>query len=263
MKQILKRMMAAFLCLTLLAAPAFMQPEEVFADVGISDLDKNPDSGSGIDKGSYEVTDISNLKLADIKGEDLVYTWNEGVNNVDFSCKIIAIYGVLENEIYSKEHVEEPQFTVKNSYLNKAEGHFKLIVQATDINGEKGKELSKHFIQDPTAKPSVSIFRAHRTKITAQYFTKPDGTFLRYHANSLGTYIQISTNKNFKDARTIQKPYKENGETKYKKIYEIKKLKPNTTYYIRRRYMKKIRRLAGYKLYPTQWSEPIKIKTLP
>lgn len=262
MKQILKRVMAAFLCLTLLAAPVVMQPEEVFADEETSGLDKNPDNGSGIDNDSYEVTDISNLKLADVKGEDLIYTWDEGAGNVDFSCKIIAIYGVLENEIYSKEHVKKPQLTVKNSYLNKAEGHFKLVVQANDINGDKGKELSIDFIQTPTAKAAVSIFQAHRTKITAKYRKLPDGT-IRYSPNSLGTCIQISTNKNFKNARIIQKPYKENGETKYEKIYEIKKLKPNTTYYIRRRYMKKIRTLAGYKLYPTKWSEPVKIKTLP
>lgn len=260
MKRIGKKVIAAFLCLTLLEAPVFMQPEPVLADEWTSDVDKDPDSATDIEKGTCEVTDISNLKLADVKGNNLIYTWDEGENNEDYSCKIIAVYGVLEQVLYSNEHVKKAQLTVKSSYLEKAEGKIQIVVQANDINGNKGKKHAIMFTQTPTSKLLVKNLRAQRTKITASFLKMKNGT-TRY-LGMLGTCIQISTNKDFKNAKIIQKPYEENGEKKYKKIYEISDLKPNTTYYIRRRYMKEIRTAAGNKPYPTKWSEAVKIKTL-
>ena len=214
-----------------------------------------------ISKADYKVKDISGLRLADIKDNNLIYTWNKGENNVDFSCKIIAQYGVLEKVLYSNEHVKKAQLTVKSSYLNKAEGKVKIVVQANNLNGGKGKELSTRFIQTLTSRLNVKNLRAHRTKITTNYRKLPNGKI--HYFGTLGSCIQISTNKNFKNARTIQKSYMENGEKKYKQIYEIGNLKPNTTYYIRRRYMKDIKTAAGNRQFPTKWSETVKIKTLP
>lgn len=213
-----------------------------------------------ISKADYKVTDISGLRLADIKGNNLIYTWNKGVNNVDFSCKVIAMHGVLEKVVYSNEHVKKAQLTVKGSYLDDA-GKIKIVVQANNLNGGKGKAHYTTFLQTSTAKLNVKNLRAQRTKITANIYTFSNGA--TKYTSMLGTCIQIATNKNFKNARIIQKSYVENGEKKYEPIYEIGNLKPNTTYYLRRRYMKEIKTAAGIRQFPTQWSEAVKVKTLP
>lgn len=212
-----------------------------------------------VTKGSYKVTDISGLKLADTDGKDLIYTWKKGVNNVDFSCQIIAKYGYLEKVIYSDDHVKEAKLRVTAEQLEEADGHIEVTVQANNMNGGKGKKLSKGFLQTHTSKVIAKYVVAKKTKIEAKYTEYKNGK--RVYPAKLGTCIQISTDKNFKKARTIEKPYKEDGVTKYEDIYEIGKLKPNTTYYIRRCYYKDIYTAAGKKPFPTKWSEPVKIKT--
>lgn len=211
-----------------------------------------------ITQADYKVTDISNLVLADIKGTNLIYKWNKGVNNVDFSCKIIARYGKLQKVIYSNDHVKKPQLTVKSSYLDEAEGNIYIVVQANNINGGKGKQLVNSFSQTDTAPLSTNGLVAQKTKIGVTYTQYGNK---KYYNGYLGYCIQVSTNKNFKNARTIQKTYTENGVKKYKPIFEITKLKPNTTYYIRVRYMEDIDTAAGKKQYPTRWSKALKMKT--
>lgn len=70
--------------------------------------------------------------------------------------------------------------------------------------------------------------------------------------------IQYSTNKNFKKAVTVEKYNKKSG---YGTIKAITKLKPNTTYYIRRRTKAKYKTTAGVKWLSGKWSKSVKVKT--
>lgn len=208
-----------------------------------------------------DVTDISNLKLADVENYNLVYTWDKGVNNIDFSCKITSKYGAIEKVLYEDEHVKENKLIVTDDYLAKAEGSVEITVQANNINGNRGKKLKAKFDTGSTAPLNVRNLKAQRTSISVP-FTKFEGGVVRYYG-SLGSCLQISTDKKFNNAKIIEKPYKENGEKKYRQIQVIRDLKPNTTYYIRKRYRKIVSTAAGDRYVFTRWSRAVRIKTAP
>ena len=93
--------------------------------------------------------------------------------------------------------------------------------------------------------------KAGRTKITSKSSNLSIGT----------CSLQYSTNKKFKKAVTIEKYYKNGNKSGYKPIKAIKKLKPDKTYYIRRREKKKYSTASGTKWLSGKWSKYIKIRT--
>lgn len=66
--------------------------------------------------------------------------------------------------------------------------------------------------------------------------------------------VQYSTNKSFKNAKTV-------WDKKGGGLRAIKKLKPNTTYYIRYSITTDVSTLKGYKKIGGIWSKMIKVKT--
>ena len=66
--------------------------------------------------------------------------------------------------------------------------------------------------------------------------------------------VQYSKNKSFKNAKTV-------WDKKGGGLRAIKKLKPNTTYYIRYSITTDVSTLKGYKKIGGIWSKTIKIKT--
>ena len=66
--------------------------------------------------------------------------------------------------------------------------------------------------------------------------------------------VQYSTDKSFKNAKTVWD--KQGGG-----LRAIKKLKPNTTYYIRYSITADVSTLKGYKKIGGIWSKPMKVKT--
>ena len=66
--------------------------------------------------------------------------------------------------------------------------------------------------------------------------------------------VQYSKNKSFKNAKTV-------WDKKGGGLRAIKKLKPNTTYYIRYSITTDVSTLKGYKKIGGIWSKTIKVKT--
>lgn len=215
-----------------------------------------------IKKGKYSVKDIGNPYLADIVKNQLVIKWNKGEGNVDFSC---VIKDVKDKVLWSDAHVKKNQLTVKSEILQKAQkvsmnASVKITVQANDRNGDKGKAFTYYFsFGTTTGIMNTGNMEVKRTSLNMKYTKLPNGDKMYY--GSLGESLQISTDKNFKNARIVEKPYKEKGKTRYRLIYEIKNLKPNTTYYLRRRHTETIKTKAGDRQLTGPWSKAIKIKT--
>ncbi len=196
----------------------------------------------------YKVTDISELCIADIVNDEIKMSWDAGQNNAEYSCCILSQKGKV---IWSDKHCKDNSFVIKNKYINKYTG-LKVTVQATDKNGNKGEKLSEQ-IYMPNKGRKFSKYEKlcmviGRNKIAG-----------KYPGISFGESLQYSTNKKFKNAVTVEK-YNKKTEY-YDRIKEIKKLKPNTTYYIRRRSKQGYSTAAGTKYLSGKWSKYIKIKT--
>lgn len=200
-----------------------------------------------IKKGLYKVTDISDLYPIDVIKDEVKLGWKTGQNNVDFSCSITTTKGKV---LWSDAHYTKNTLIVGRKYIDKYSSVY-VNVQATDKNGKKGKELKKKLLFPPRGgRISRKKIVIGRTKVTS-----------KYRNWSLGSSIQYSTNKKFKKAKTIEKRYKKGDKTGYRMISSIKKLKPNKTYYIRTRHIRKFWTKSGYKMLSGRWSKPLKIKT--
>ena len=91
--------------------------------------------------------------------------------------------------------------------------------------------------------------------------TKNTVKIVNFYTDYAKYELQYSSNKNFKDAKTITKSG--GNVKKYTgKSIVIKGLKPNTTYYFRQRYKAAVKTDAGTKYLIAPWSKSLKIKTL-
>lgn len=210
-----------------------------------------------IKKGKYKVTDIGKPYLYDIVNNEPVIKWNKGKNNEDFTCTIECPTGWNPKVFLSKGHVKENKLTITKKLLQKVQNSgrssVRIKVQATDKNGNKGKEQTYWFTwKSPNYhKPDLSYIKAKRKSLK-----------MKRKKRNFGNSVQISTNKKFKNARIKNaRTVKKNGKIKYKYIYEIKKLKPKTSYYIRRRYTKSVKTSKGYRKMTGPWSAAIKVRT--
>lgn len=216
-----------------------------------------------IKKGKYKVKDIGKPYLYDIVNNEPVIKWNKGERNVDFSCTIVNSKGKV---LWSKKHVKENRLTVTRKLLQKAQdsgsARVRIKVQATDQNGDKGKQQTYVFawLNPNYRKFVLRYIEAKRTSVNMKR-QKVSGGKKLYYA-TFGDSLQISTNKKFKNARIKNaRTVKKNGRTEYKHIHEIKKLKPKTTYYIRKRITRKVKTSKGYRQMTGPWSVAIKVRT--
>ena len=204
-----------------------------------------------IKKAPYKVTDISTLRVADVVNDEIKMGWNASKNNVEYSCSISMMEGNKTKVLWSDKHYKKNSFLIKRKYIEK-DTRLDINVQATDKNGKKGKTLScSVLLPHQDRKPDKKLMVVGKTEIKG------------FRGSSLGESLQYSTNKNFKKAVTVEK-YGMNKYFKrktYNSITIIKKLKKNTTYYIRRREKMEIETAAGTKWISGKWSASIKIKT--
>lgn len=204
-----------------------------------------------IKKGKYTVTDISKLCLADIVNDQCVVEWNPGKNNVDFYVEIayLASKNNKKKVLWSSDHYTDTRLVVDRKYMS-CDRTISVTVQANTKNEDKGKA-----IQVRIPRPVVSVSLRNKKYITV------GKNKIKFSKMIWPESIQYSTKKNFKKAKILEKRVKKNGNTTYKAVREIKKLKPNTTYYIRFRDKQKVRTAAGEKWLSGAWSKPIKVKT--
>ncbi len=206
-----------------------------------------------IKQGKYEVTNISKLQVADIIDDEYVVSWKPGKNNVDYSVEVsYRSNGKNKKEVlWRKEHVTDTTLTIDKKYKSNTRT-ICVTVQATTRNGDKGKALTLSLPTAVTAKG----------RLRTQYI-KPKQNRIDFTSSAAKLYsMEYSTNKNFKNATLVENPVKKSGiVTGYNYVTSIKKLKPNTTYYVRYRCKKKVKTAAGEKWISGTWSDPVKIKT--
>ena len=204
-----------------------------------------------IKKAPYKVTDISKLVVADVVKDEIKMSWNAGKNNAEYSYSISMNNGNKKKVLYSNKHYKKNSFIIKRKYIEKAT-RLDIKVQATDKNGKKGKTLScSVLLPSQDRKPDKRLMVIGKTSIKG------------FRGSSLGESLQYSTNKKFKKAVIVEK-YSKNKYWKrkmYNSINKIKKLKKNTTYYIRRREKMEIKTAKGVKWISGKWSKSIKVKT--
>lgn len=194
-------------------------------------------------KVTYKVTDISNLRVANIVKDEIKMKWNAGKNNVEYSCSIYMMEGNKKKVLWSDKHYKKNSFLIKREYIEKADTLY-ITVQATDKNGKKGKELS-NVVYTPRQAGKLE----EKSMVVGQ--TRIEAFF--------GESVQYSTDKNFKNAVTLEKFSSEEG--RYEWILNINNLKKNTTYYIRCRSKQMIKTDAGTKWISGKWSESTKVTT--
>lgn len=197
----------------------------------------------------YKVTDISKLRVADVVKDQIKMTWDAGKCNVDYSCSISMKKGKKTTVLWSNKHYKKNTLIIKRKYIEKNAAKLIVKVQATDINGKKGKTLSCDIDELPRNESKIKKkdLVIGKNKIKAGF------------AKIIGESVQYSTNKKFKKAKTLERY--EKSTKQYDIITSIKKLKKNKTYYIRRRDKRWIETAAGTKWLSGKWSKSIKVKT--
>lgn len=205
-----------------------------------------------VKKSSYKVTDISKLELADIVKNEFVFRWNPGKNNADFTVTLSTSKdtGAKANRTkkvaLEEKHFKEATFTVDKKYMIDG-GSMYITIQANTKNGKKGKTILKKYLKFPgSGKYVFKSYTAGRTEIDF----KPNGRPVS---------LQYSTNKNFKNAKLVEKGKDKYGN--YIHIDSVKKLKPDTVYYMRCRGITSYPTANGTKWMTGDWSETAKIKT--
>lgn len=203
--------------------------------------------------GKYKVTNISKLCVADIVDEDWVVTWNPGKNNIDYAVEVS--YGAHSSKnrkvLWKDAHYTKTKLVVDEKYKRNGETIY-VTVQANTKNNTQGKALSVFLPKAVTGKNSIKASRITlgKTQIEFNGFSGKAAS------------LQYSTNKNFKNAKIVEKPVKKNGViTSYSLVEKIKNLKPNTTYYFRYRAKRKVKTSAGERWVSGVWSASFKIKT--
>lgn len=210
-----------------------------------------------IKKTLYKVKDITKPYIADIVDEKFVMKWNVGENNIEYSVSIKRSRGKGKGKVlWSDKHYKKNSVVIKRKFIENNEG-LCVTVQATDKNGNKGKELSRYITMPrQSVKLRTTAKRGNKKRSLLTVGRKKIAGSRGYER--LGVSIQYSTNKSFKKAVTVEKYNKKSG---YGTIRAITKLKPNTTYYIRRRTKAKYKTTAGVKWLSGKWSKSVKVKT--
>ena len=194
--------------------------------------------------------------IADIVNDELVIKWNVGENNIDYSVRIEKSKG---NVLWSDEHCKENCLVLKRKLIETNKG-LVIRVQATDRNGEKGKEVSRYISMPRPGTKLRTTLKLGRKKKSLLTIGRNKIAGRRGY-EKLGVSLQYSTSRKFRKAVTVEKYYKKKSGSGYKPVTAIKKLKPGRTYYIRRRTKKKYSTKAGVKWLSGKWSKSVKVKT--
>lgn len=209
-----------------------------------------------IKRARYKVKNISIPYIADIVNDELVIKWNVGENNIDYSVRIEKSKG---NVLWSDEHCKENCLVLKRKLIENNKG-LVIRVQATDRNGEKGKEVSRYISMPRPGTKLRTTLKLGRKKKSLLTIGRNKIAGRRGY-EKLGVSLQYSTGRKFRKAVTVEKYYKKKSGSGYKPVTAIKKLKPGRTYYIRRRTKKKYSTKAGVKWLSGKWSKSVKVKT--
>lgn len=185
-----------------------------------------------------------NFRIKTIKNNQYVLKWDKPSGCKDYQiiyCK--NSFGSLtskKNVLYKNNHYKKNTITVKKSYLKKRTCIY-IALAANYENGTSQKIWLDVYVPGKPRALKKKHLQISSKKIKIKQY--PDYVMK----------IQYSTKKSFKKAKTVS--------NKGRLVRAIKKLKRNTTYYIRYCSNTVVDTDAGQKSVYGQWSKTLKVRT--
>lgn len=185
-----------------------------------------------------------NFRIKTIKNNQYVLKWDKPAGCKDYQiiyCK--NSFGSLtskKNVLYKNNHYKKNTITVKKSYLKKRTCIY-IALEANYENGTSQKIWLDVYVPGKPRALKKKHLQISSKKIKIKQY--PDYVMK----------IQYSTKKSFKKAKTVS--------NKGRLVRAIKKLKRNTTYYIRYCSNTVVDTDAGQKSVYGQWSKTLKVRT--
>ena len=219
---------------------------------------------------------VTNLHIKDIVNNQYVVGWDDLYNSTGYKVGVITscdkfllaaskqIPGSRNYELIEDADIETNYYKVKKSCFNKRKTIDIFVYgPSSKVSDTAHMTLSAPPERDvkPIAETKLSYNKKKKKYVTKNNITKNTVKIVNFYTDYAKHQLQYSSNKNFKDAKTITKSG--GNVKKYTgKSIVIKGLKPNTTYYFRQRYKAAVKTDAGTKYLIAPWSKSLKIKTL-
>lgn len=219
---------------------------------------------------------ITNMHIKDIVDNQYIVTWDDLYNSSAYTVGVATSWddfclaakslpsgNINPTLVQYDKAVEDNYYTVKNScFKNRSTVD---IIVYSDLSSKSSDSGHMTLASPPKkdTKPMVSVDwyikkdKVKKKKLIGKNFIK-----ITYVYSSYDKYqLQYSTDKDFKDAKTINKSCVAANKYSDKPI-NITGLKANTTYYFRQRSKRAVNTDAGTKYLIAPWSNVLKVKTL-
>ena len=184
--------------------------------------------------------DVTNLRIKDIVDNQYILTWDEVPKCTDYRVAVVQQLPTNrnhvgpENNLYREYHYTSNELKIGSDFFA-GRNYLAVIVAA-------------NFGDNPTEYTYIELTVPGKPRAMPKSYLKAGKNKIR--VGLLVGGIQYGTKKSFKNAKT-----------KYKGMFELKKLKPNTTYYIRYKNVHYVKTDNGEKPIYSDWSGATKIKT--
>lgn len=218
---------------------------------------------------------ITNMHVKDIVNNQYIVMWDDLYNSSAYTvgvatswddfclaAKSLPAGNINPTLVQYDKAVEDNYYTVKNSCF-KNRGTVDIIVYS-DLSSKSSDSGHMTLASPPKkdTKPIVSIdWYIKKDKVKKKKLIGKNYIKITYVYSIYDKYqLQYSTDKDFKDAKTINKSCAAANKHSDKPM-NITGLKANTTYYFRQRSKKAVNTDAGTKYLIGSWSNVLKVKT--
>ena len=200
---------------------------------------------------------VEYVNISNVKNGQYVVSWYKVPGAKSYTVRVIDPYD--EKVAYSNKNYKKDTLTIKKEWFNKLGDRLYVTVQAN----KKTQYIEYGQLELFCPNPDAPVENTKVETTIYSFFNKEDvvvkcraliGVYGHNDSDNPGMQVQISTDKNFKNATTLKNPHG------YAVI--IKNLDVGETYYYRYRYMRTITLPSGEKyLYGDNWSKAIKFTT--
>ena len=186
-------------------------------------------------------TKVKNLLVSNVKNNQYVLSWSKSPGCTGYNITYTGI-GKNSKAFFKKTDYKKTSITVNRSYFKNNRNTILVNIAANYKTGATEATQIVLSLDNRPPKMKKKRLNIKKKQISFEKMLIPVDI------------VQYSTNKSFKNAKTVWD--KKGGGLK-----AIKKLKPNTTYYIRYSITTDVSTLKGYKKIGGIWSKTIKVKT--
>ena len=184
---------------------------------------------------------VKNLFVSNVKNNQYVLSWSKSPGCTGYNITYTGI-GKNSKAFFKKTDYKKTSITVNRSYFKNNRNIILVNIAANYKTGATEATQIVLSLDNRPPKMKKKRLNIKKKQISFEKMLMPVDI------------VQYSKNKSFKNAKTVWD--KKGGGLK-----AIKKLKPNTTYYIRYSITTDVSTLKGYKKIGGIWSKTIKVKT--